>query len=43
MSNDDDVPKGYKRIFVRSVFNKKLNKRVYPKNARFFTFLVKDD
>jgi len=36
-------PPGFKRVFARSVWNKKLGKRVYPRNAQFFTFLVKDE
>ena len=40
---NDDVPRGFKRVFARSIWNKKLKKRIYPKTAQFFSFLVKDE
>ncbi len=37
------APPGFKRVFARSVWNKRLGKRIYPRNAQFFSFLVKDE
>lgn len=35
-----EPPKGKKWIFAKSIYNKKLRKRVYPKNKSCFMFLV---
>jgi hypothetical protein len=38
-----DTPKGFKRVYARSIWHKKLGKRIYPRKGQFFSFLVKDE
>ena len=36
----NEVPKGYREVFCRYI--RKNGKIIYPKNSRFFRFIVKD-